>query len=125
MENLQFTPSRVEGLPNVKSVIVKPDRIALLSEGQWIEMSFDTMAEWPKPKWLWKLKEKFGKRPAWLPVGERDWFHPPADRFFRFFTQPPLVIYMPTDETEEFGASHFLAIQAVMAKGGYATWDLG
>ena len=68
-----------------------------------------------------------GIRPNWLLVGERNWFNLPADRFFRFFTQSgqPLVIYMPIDEPEAYEKSNFLAIQQIIAKGGYSTWDLG
>ncbi len=40
MESLSFGPSRVEGLPVVSRVVVKPDRLELLSDGKWVTVRF-------------------------------------------------------------------------------------
>jgi hypothetical protein len=58
-------------------------------------------------------------------VAERDWFHPPPDRFFLWYTDPPLRTCMPEDEPAEYAASYFSRIQGVLRSGGYATGDLG
>jgi hypothetical protein len=125
MESLTFVPSRVVGLPDVSRVVVKPDRLELLSGGKWVTVKFAAIAKWPRPKWLWKGLALLGKRSSWLPVGNRDWFHPPPDRFFIFYTNPKLVIYMPFDEPEERDASNFFLIQQVLHKGGFQNYDLG
>ena len=71
------------------------------------------------------LKRLVGAQPWPQTVADRDWFHAPPDRFFRWFTEPALTTYMPTDEPEDYGESNFLKIQGVLAKGGFATFDLG
>ena len=49
-----------------------------------------------------------GLRPDFLMVGERDWFHPPSERFFRFFTDPPVVVFMPDEQADtEYGSTIF------------------
>ena len=95
----QFVPSRVEGLPDVTEVIVYPDRLEVISEGALLTFHFVDIARWPWPGPLWRLLFRQGWRPRWLPVGERDWFHPPSERFFRFYTTPRIVVFMP-DEPE-------------------------
>src|SRR5262249_26155135 len=88
---LRFVPSRVAGLPAVAEVAVFPDRIELLSNDRWAVFPFADIARWPRPRWLGRLLRS-------LPVvGERDHFHAPPDRFFRFFTTPPVTVYMPND----------------------------
>jgi len=58
-------------------------------------------------------------------VADRDWFHPPPDRFFLWYTDPPLVTCMPEDEPADYAASYFSRIQAVLLSGDYATGDRG
>jgi len=67
-----------------------------------------------------------GWRSRWLSVGSRDWFHPPSNRFFRFRTQPPVVVYTPDEPREiAYGSTLFRRVQDVMLKGDFSTWDLG
>ncbi len=123
---LRFVPSRVTGLPDVTEVGVHADRLDVRTAGEWIVYRFAEMVEWPRPAFIWRFLARFGWRRRWLPVGEKDWFHPPSKRFMRFYTRPRLVIYMP-DEPEEtnFGDTLFRRIQDVMLEGGYSLWDLG
>jgi hypothetical protein len=125
-EGLRFVPSRVEGLPEVSEAAVFPDRLELCSSGKWVSLRFQDMVEWPRPAWLWRLFARFGWRRRLLPVGERDWFHPASGRFFRFFTSPRIVVYVP-DEPEEtsYASTWFRRVQDVMLRGGFTTWDLG
>jgi hypothetical protein len=126
MDGLRFVPSRVEGLPDVTEAIVFPNRLELCSAGTWLAFSFNEMAEWPRPAWLRRLFARLGWRPQFLPVGQRDWFHPPADRFFRFFTSPQIVVYMPDEPADtSYGKTWFRRVQDVMLQGGFHTWDLG
>jgi hypothetical protein len=123
---LWFVPSRVEGLPDVTKVAVYPDRLELLSAGQWVVFRFADIAAWPRPAFLWRRLARLGWRPRWLPVGERDWFHPPWERFFRFDTRPRIVVYMPDEPTDtSYGSTLFRRVQDVMLQGGFSTWDLG
>jgi hypothetical protein len=39
--------------------------------------------------------------------GDRDWFHGPPDRFFRFFTTPPITVYIPDESGVEYGHTVF------------------
>src|SRR4051794_16061074 len=98
---LRFVPSRVEGLPEVAEVIVYPDRLELLSAGKWVVFRFAEIAHWPRPTWLRKWLSRFGWRPGWLPVADRDWFHPPRDRYFTFYTEPQITVFLPDEEREK------------------------
>jgi hypothetical protein len=123
---VRFVPSRVDGLPEVTQVAVFPDRLELFSEGKWLSFSFAAMAVWPRPAWLWRLLARLGWRQRFVPVGERDWFHPPAERFFRYFTVPRVIVYMPDERAETcYGETSFRRVQDVMSQGGFNTWDLG
>ncbi len=102
-----------------------PDRLELVSEGRVVTVIFDAIAEWPWPRALRRLLGRVGLRPRFLPVGERDWFHGPRDRFVRFFTTPPLVVYMPDERGVEYEHTCFRRLQDVIALGGFTTYDLG
>ena len=126
---LRFVPSRVEGLPDVDEVAVHPDRLELRSAGRMVTVRFADIVEWPRPVLLSRWRARFGLRPLgggrWI-VGERDWFHPPSERFFRFATRPPLVVVLPDEPREtDYGRTLFRRVQEVMLRGGFATWDLG
>ena len=124
--SLRFVPSRVEGLPDVSEVVVRPDRIELRSAGERVSVRFTDIARWPRPAWLWRLASRYGRRPRWLPVADRDWFHPPPDRFFRFFTDPPLTVYL-ADEDRGIGywESLFRRMREVIESEGFRACDLG
>jgi hypothetical protein len=123
---LQFVPSRVEGVPDVGEVVVRPDQLELQSAGRWLTYPFEEMARWPWPAWLWRSLSRVGVRPGPLPVGDRDWFHAPPDRYFAFYTEPPIVVYMPPDEPAgPYSRTHFFRVQQVMRAGGFTTFDLG
>jgi hypothetical protein len=115
----------VEGLGEVIEVAVWPDRIELLSSGTWLVRRFENLARWPEPGWVWRWLFRRGVRPKFLPVGERDWFHEPSGRFFKFYTDPPLRVCMPADEVEEHEGSYFLRVRRVVESGGFHTFDLG
>jgi len=123
---LRFVPSRVEGIADVTEVAIYSDRLELLSAGRWASFRFAEIAAWPRPAFLWRRLDRLGWRRRCLPVGERDWFHPPSERFFRFFTQPPIVVYLPDEPADmNYGGTLFRRTQEVMMEGGFNTWDLG
>lgn len=122
---VRFIPSYVDGLPDVPEVAVHPDRLEVRSEGRWLIFRFTKIAEWPNPSWLWRRLARLGWRPRWLPVGERDWFHPPSERFFRFFTRPRIIVYLPDEPTNaDSGPTTFRRVRDIMREGGFVTWDL-
>lgn len=122
---LRFAPSRVEGLPSVTEVVVFQDRLELHSASQLVVVWLADIAIWPRPRCLWRLLWKVGVRPRWLPVGERDWFHAPVDRVFRFYTKPPVVVFMPNEFGVGIEDTCFRRLQNVIRLGGFTTWDLG
>ena len=123
---LRFAPSRVQGLPAVAEVAVWPDRIEFLSDGTRISHRFFDIAQWPRPKIWSRLLFRLGVRPKWLPVADRDWFNPPGERYFEFYTTPsPIRVFMPIDEIEDYHQSNFLLLQQVLWQGGYSSYDLG
>jgi hypothetical protein len=125
-EGVRFVPSRVEGLPGVSAIAIFPDRVELCSAGQWLSFPFAEMVQWPRPAWLWRLFACVGLRRRFLPVGERDWFHPPADRFIRFFSSPRFVVYLPDEPADTtYADTWFRRVQDVIARDGFSTWDLG
>jgi len=69
-DSLRFVPSAVEGLPGVTEAVVFPDRLELLSGGQWVVIRFGDIAR--------PYSGDLEDRPS---VADRDWFHPPAGRF--------------------------------------------
>jgi hypothetical protein len=125
-DGLRFVPSRVEGLPGVSEVVVFPDRLEFLTEGRLVSFRFIDLVEWPTPTLIWRALARLGWRPWPLMVGERDWFHPPSERFFRFYTRPRIVVYLPDEPIEtEYALTLFRRVQDVMLEGGFLTWDLG
>lgn len=124
--SFRFVPSRVEGLPDVTEAVVRPDRLDLLSAGRWVTVRFADIARWPQPAWIWRLSARLGWRRHWPTVADRDWFHPPAERFFAFYSTPRIVIYMPDEHTAtEYGKTSFRRLQDVLMAGGFTTFDLG
>ncbi|QEH34925.1 hypothetical protein OJF2_34700 [Aquisphaera giovannonii] len=103
-----------------------PDRPERLSAERWLSFRFDDLVAWPSPAFVRKALARLGWRPRWLPVGERDWFHRPSERFLRFFTQPRVTAYLPDEPREtDYGSTLFRRIQEVMLEGGFNSWDLG
>jgi hypothetical protein len=81
----RFVPSAVQGLPAVTEVTVFPDRLELLSEGKVVVIRFRDIAWWHGGGWLQRPLARLGFQVrGWPSVADRDWFHPPAGRFFRF-----------------------------------------
>jgi hypothetical protein len=126
-DGLRFIPSAVKGLSAVTEVAVFPDRLELLSAGEWVRIRFFDIARWYRHGWLYRPLAWLGWGiRGWPSVADRDWFHPPAGRFFRFYTEPPVTVYLPDEPPEtSYGQTIFRRVQEVMAKGGFASFDLG
>jgi hypothetical protein len=124
--SVRFVPSRVEGLAAVTEVAVYPDRLELLSAGRWVSFRLEDIATWPKPAFIRRWLARCGWRPSCIPVGERVCVGSPSERFFRFYTWPQIVIYMP-DETavSDYRKTLVRRVQDIMLEGGFRTWDLG
>jgi hypothetical protein len=125
---LRFVPSAVEGLPSVTVVVIFPDRIEFFSDGHCVVIRYLDIARWHGwGGWFYRRLGRLGWRVrGWPSIGDRDWFHPPSGRFFRFFTEPPITVYMPDESRSiEYGQTMFRRLQNVLAAGGFCTYDLG
>jgi hypothetical protein len=122
---VRFRPSRAEGLPDVREVVVRPDRLEVNTSGLWVTFPFRRIGRRQETRAMSFVKRLLGRHPWRVMVGERDWFHRPPERFFLWYTEPPLRTCMPLDEPADYAASYFARIEDVVLSGGYATFDLG
>lgn len=126
-KNLRFIPSGVDGIASVTEAVVFPDRLELCSNGHWVVIRFIDIARWYRWSWAYRILARVGWGVhGWPSVADRDWFHPPPGRFFRFYTEPPVTIYMP-NEPHDLGYTEtmFRRVQDLLATGGFGTFDLG
>lgn len=124
---IRFVPTSVIGLSDVTEVTVHPDRLELLSEGAWIVVRFRDIAQWYRRSWLYRPLARLGLGAFGRPsVADRDWFHPPSERFFRFYTVPDITIFMPDEPADKgYPETIFYQVHRVIAAGGFSTEDLG
>jgi hypothetical protein len=124
---LRFVPSAVEALPSVTEAAVFPDRLELRAAGEWVIIRFLDIARWYLRGWLYRPLARLGFRErGWPSVADRDWFHPPAERFFRFHTTPEVTVYLPAEPPWlGYGETLFRRVQDLIALGGFSTIDLG
>jgi hypothetical protein len=124
-DSITFIPSRVDGLEAVSRVTIRLSQIEFETPDSRHVFAFKAISR-PQESWLASLVKRMTfRRPYPHTIAERDWFHAPPDRFFRFYTTPPITVYMPTDEAEDFGRGCFHRIQNVIRSGGLTTLDLG
>jgi hypothetical protein len=122
---VRFRPSRAEGLPDVREVVVRPDRLEVNTAGSWLTFRFSRIGRRQESRVVSLVKRLVRRAPGAVMVADRDWFHAPPDRYFLWYTDPPLRTCMPEDEPADRAASYFSRIQAVLYSGGFATCDLG
>jgi hypothetical protein len=123
--SVSFVPSRVEGMDDVSEVTVLPDRLELTTPSGVTVYHFGRFGRSQEPvvaSGFWRFL--LTRQPPKL-VAERDYFHNPPDRFFRFYTEPPITIFMPVDDTKDYLNTCFFKIQQVIRSGGFETFDLG
>lgn len=102
-----------------------PDRLELTTPSGATVYHFDTFGRSQEPVVASGFRRFLPARPSPKLVADRDRFHNPPDRFFRFYTEPPITVFMPVDETNEYLNTCFFKIQQVMRSGGFETFDLG
>jgi len=126
-QTVRFVPSAVEGLPGVSEAVVFPDRLEMLSEGSRVVIRFQDIARWRRRAWLYRRLARLGLGVRGAPaVADREWFHSPAGRFFRFYTEPALTVYLPDEAGDcDYGETMFRRVQSVIEAGGFGTFDLG
>jgi hypothetical protein len=121
---IRFVPSRVEGTSPVDEVAVHPNRLELVRQAERAVIRYVDIARWPRPRLFWNLAFLIGCKLRWLPVADRD-FQRPGERFFRFYTNPPIVIFMPHDEKPgPYPQTWFFRIRQTIETGGFHTFDL-
>ena len=121
---VRFVPSHFEGLSDVEEVIVRPDQLEVKSAGRWLMFPFASIARPQEHAATSFFKRIMGMRVCPPMVGERDWCQTPNERFFVWYTDPPLKTCMPKTEGGDYGTSHFPRVHEVLAEGGFATFDL-
>ena len=122
---VEFAPVAVEGVSGVTSCRITPETVVLGDGGTELRrVQLESIARYPSPVAWWKLIHRLGfsRRPR--PVGERDWCLPEGKQFFRFFTDPPLVIYLPAQPDASYGETLFARIRETLWRGGFCTDDL-
>lgn len=122
---VSFVPSRVEGIDGVTEVTVFRDRLELQTVRERLTFRFGDIGRRQEPGVVSALKRCFLVRPYPRMIADRNWFLAPPDRYFKFYTNPPITVYMPADDTWEYVGSCFLKIQQVVRSGGFETFDLG
>ena len=124
---LTFTPSAVIGLDAVSSVTFHPDFVEFHGPAHTARIDFVSIARWTRFAWFYRLLVRLGLGVRGSPlVGDRDWFHPPSGRYFRFYTSPQITIYLPNEsENTSYDQTLFRRIQAVLESGGFSTLDCG
>ena len=120
-----FTPTAVEGIASVTSCVVTPERLELIRDHEPpVIIPFETIARYRRPVALQRLLHRARVLRTLVPVGERDWCQPDGQPFFRFFTDPPLVLRLSEDRHLGYGHTLFARLQAVLVQGGFSTYDL-
>ncbi len=99
-------PSAVEGLEGVREVVVTSEWLELRVGDHWLRREFTAFRRERPPVFRGY-------------IGERDRFQPRP--YFRFYSDPPLTIYMP----EESADATFAAVRSTIHAGAYRTFDLG
>ena len=122
--SIRLRPSRVLGLEDVREVAIHVDRLEVDVNGVRRSFAFADMGRRQEPAIVSFIGRLFGKQALPRLVGEREWCSAPQDRFFRWYTDPPLTVFMPADERESYSASYFPRIHAVLHGGRFTTFDL-
>jgi hypothetical protein len=122
---VEFAPVAVEGASGVTSCRITPEAVFLgHGEAELRRVQLESIARYRSPAAWWRLIHRLGLSRRPRPVGERDWCQPEGHQFFRFFTDPPLVIYLPAQPDAPYGETLFARIRETLWRGGFCTDDL-
>jgi hypothetical protein len=110
----------------VSGVAFFPERLKLHTANELGALRFADVAGWHRGSWLCR---PFARRWGWVLgypyVADRDWFDPPPERYFRFYTAPSLTLCMPDESSElDYDQTTFRRVQKVIAAGGFSSYDL-
>jgi len=122
---ITFTPSRVDWTSDISLVTVWPNRLTVETVDGEQEFLFEQIGKIQESGIMRFMRRLGGAKQFGLLVADRDWFHPPQDRYFRFYTDPPMTVYMPADDAADYEESVFFRVQAVIRCGGFETYDVG
>ncbi len=121
--SIRFTPAAVDGRESVSGVAIFPDRLELFDKDGTIEtVRFSRIGkrQTSLPASLLRFQ-----RPGPKMVAERCFFPKPSDCFFRFYTHPPITVYMPADEEpNDYTETTFFQVRRVIESGYFSTFDL-
>ena len=121
---LTVIPSKVEGIDHIHKIIVHPDQLEIYRSEGTLRINFAQIAR-PQGSVFYRFMQRaIGKTLPSL-VADRNFFARPNERWFAFYTEPELRIFMPNDESIEYPSSYFFRIQQAIRSGGYDTYDCG
>jgi hypothetical protein len=123
LECINFVPSKVEGLCSVESVSIYPDKVEIVTQTEVINYNFQSLVQRYCSEWFWRFKHKIGFRSNPY-IGEKYFECPPQNRFFLFYTEPQIKVFMPADEPENWIKASYGKSQFMMHRGGYALMDM-
>lgn len=119
---IEFVPSRVEGVADVARIALTRQGLELWTQTERRTVTWLSMEPSPVRR-LWR-RLRLSATP--LCVADRDWFHPPAERFFRFFTEPRIAVYLPDEPRQIFyDQTFFVQLRLFLEQNGLTTNDLG
>jgi hypothetical protein len=122
LDRIEFVPSRVDGMADVVRVALTRKGLELWTSQRCRTVSWLSM----EPSPFRQLLRRLGLRSAPLFVADRDWFHPPAERFFRFYTTPRMTICLPDEPRKiPYDETFFFRVRMFLEQNGLATNDLG
>lgn len=114
---IEFVPTKYEGIAGVSKVEVYSDRLVIFTQDGEVELSYSSVARWPKPVFLSKLLTNIWIWPSFLPVADRNWFNTPGKRYFEFYTSPRIKLYVPDTEEMGYSDSIFCKVREVIENG--------
>ena len=121
-ECITFIPHRVDGLDNVERVTIFADRIVFDLGESFHTLDFRRIGQPVESPWI-RTMNRMKRRPNIYFIGERE-FNLPSDRFIRFFGEPSITLYMPSDEPLKYLESNFFRVQQIWRSGHFDTIDL-
>ena len=122
-QSIRFTPSAVKGRESVSEVAIFPNRLELSDrQGTMETVRFSRIGQ--RQTSLLASLLRF-QRPGPKMVAERCFFPKPWDCLFRFYTHPPITVYMPADEEpNDYTETTFFQVRRVIESGCFSTFDL-
>ena len=123
-QSVIFSPSRVDGLPDVSTVTVNATQLVFHTPSGDHAHSFASIGRRQESRIASLLKRCTFRRPWPQIVANRSWCMDPLRAYFVFYTDPNVTIYMPSGDVTDYATCCFSRIRDIIHSGRYATSDL-